>query len=385
VEGEYAAVKCTGPKELEGKYLVLFFAKTDKGWRNCSLRNSPPGTALRKHLADCMAEMQKLTATAGGTDAEWQRWLNDDQRAVLAWTDRQFRSYFDARTFAKWSEPERVTLETRCIDALKGPRSRDYYQAINTLGALRSTNGLPALRNIAYERADKNNRDRWMAVRSLGLIGAKTDVPELIHLVYHGNINTRWWAQLSLVRITGQNFGKDWNAWAKWWGGTGGQPAYKPEIIRWWDGQAEPDLLAQSLDENDQKFFADLKAKTASTQMASPKELAAKLRTAEPTMTGIRENWTAVVAALDGGNSTNALAALRRLAPHVQEFREKFQGTLLEAGTTNALELVKSLSAALEKSDKDAAQIALEAMNALGRNMEEQIKAINESAELGNK
>jgi HEAT repeat protein len=385
VAGGYAAVKCTGPKELEGKYLVLFFAKTDQGWRNCSLRNSPPSTALSKHLADCMAEMQKLTATTNANDTEWQRLLNEDQRAVLAWTDRQFRSYFDARTFSGWSEAERVTLETRCMDALKGPRSRDYYQAINTLGALRSTNGLPALRGIAYERADRNNRDRWMAIRSLGLIGAKADLPELIHLVYHGNINTRWWAQLSLVRITGQNFGKDWNAWAKWWDASGGQPAYRPEIIRWWDGQAEPDKLAQSLDEGDQKFFADLKTKSAATQTGSTNDLAARLRVAEPTMNGIRENWTAARAAMDSGDSTKALASLRQLAPFMQEFREKFQGTSLEAGTTKALELVKSLSAALEKGNQDAAQITLEAMNTLGKDMEEQIKVIKESAESGNK
>ena len=64
-----------------------------------------------------------------------------------------------------------------------------------------------------------------------------------------------------MVQITGQNLGSDWNAWAKWWGETKGQPAYKPEIIRWWNGQPEPDKLAASLAESDQKFLADIKAK----------------------------------------------------------------------------------------------------------------------------
>lgn len=188
--------------------------------------------------------------------------LNENQRAVLEWTDRQFRSYFDARTFDGWSEKERSDLETRLIDSLKGPQSRDYFQAINTLGALRATNALPALRAIAYDRADKNNRDRWMAIRSLGLIGDPHDVPELIRLVYHGNVNTRWWAQISLVRLTGKNFGKDWNAWGKWWNDQKGQPAYQPEIIRWWNSQVEPEKLAASLDESDQKFLAGLKPKS---------------------------------------------------------------------------------------------------------------------------
>ncbi len=187
--------------------------------------------------------------------------LNDEQRAVLAWTDRQFRSFFDGRTFAGWADQQRTELETRCLDALKGPQAKEYFQAINTLGALRATNALPALRAIAYDRADKNNRDRWMAVRALGMMGEPADVPELIHLVYHGNVNTRWWAQISLVRLTRQNFGSDWNAWAKWWDESKGQPAYNSEIIRWWDGQAEPDKLAASLAESDQKFLAGLQSK----------------------------------------------------------------------------------------------------------------------------
>lgn len=205
------------------------------------------------------------TSGAGGGEgapAESNQLLNDDQRAVLAWTDRQFHSYFDGRTFGGWSVKERADLETRLIDALKGPQSRDYFQAINTLGALRSTNALPALRAIAYDRADKNNRDRWMAIRALSLIGDRADVPELIRLVYHGNVNTRWWAQISLVRLTGQNFGKDWNAWGRWWNGQNAQPPYQAEIIRWWNGQAENDKLAASLDESDQKFLADLKPRS---------------------------------------------------------------------------------------------------------------------------
>jgi hypothetical protein len=59
VEGEVAAVKCTGPKELEGKHLVLFFVKTADGWRNFGLRNSPPETPLKKHLAAFQAELAR--------------------------------------------------------------------------------------------------------------------------------------------------------------------------------------------------------------------------------------------------------------------------------------------------------------------------------------
>jgi hypothetical protein len=185
--------------------------------------------------------------------------LNDDQRLVLDWTDRQFRSFFDARSFDGWSDSERIKLEARLIDALNGPQTREYYQAINTLAALRSTNALPRLREIASERVDRNNRDRWMAIRALGFIGDKFAVPDLIHLVYHGNPNTHWWAQISLVQLTGQNFGGDWSAWGDWWNRQGGRPPFSPEIIRWWNGQAAPDKLAESLAESDRKFLTEIR------------------------------------------------------------------------------------------------------------------------------
>lgn len=262
----------------EGKgrnpYSTRSFGLVDGAWKNLGEDRWPDLDSAKKgfegkkeRLWQRFVELKKVTFTTGPRDeavaeTEWLLKLNDDQRAILAWTDRQFRSFFDARTFDGWSAEERGNLEKRLIDALSGPRSRDYYQGINSLAALRSTNALPKLREIAFDRAEKDNRDRWMAIRALGIIGDKTAVPELAHLVYHGNTNTRWWAQISLVRLTGQNFGKDWNAWGKWWNEQNGQPPFKPEIIRWWSGQASPDELAASLDESDQKFLAGLKRPT---------------------------------------------------------------------------------------------------------------------------
>ncbi|MFO1514002.1 MAG: Ig-like domain-containing protein [Verrucomicrobiota bacterium] len=348
---------------------------TDPGGRTAvpyllAFRTAPNGGATAKVAAE-----QAATATDASLSL-----LNEDQRAVLAWTDRQFRSFFDNRTFEGWSETERAELEAKSIDALKGPRSQDYYRAINTLGALHSIKALPALRGIAFERVDRNNRDRWMAIRSLGLIADKTDVPELIRLVYHGNVNTRWWAQISLVRITGKNFGKDWNAWSTWWNEQKFPPPYNPEIVRWWDGQPEPDKLAQSLEESDQKFLADLKGKSASAPKSSPDELVARLKAAEPTMKGIRENWTATATALNNGDTATALAAAQQLTPYIKEFLDQFRGTSLEAGTTKALALIKSLTVALEKDDQDAVQTTRSAMATLGRSMEEQIKSLAEAA-----
>jgi tRNA A-37 threonylcarbamoyl transferase component Bud32 len=191
--------------------------------------------------------------------------LNEDQRLMSQWTDSKFRRFFDERTFDGWSNNERAGLERRLIDTLKGPRSDEYYQAINSLGALRSLNALPALREIAFDRREKDNRDRWMSVRALGLLGDKQSAPEMIHLLYHYNVNTRWWAQISLVRLTGQNFGKDWQAWGKWWNSQNSQPPFNPEIIRWSKTQAEPDQLAESLAESDRRFLANIQGKGSST------------------------------------------------------------------------------------------------------------------------
>jgi hypothetical protein len=186
--------------------------------------------------------------------------LNDDQRLVMQWTDRQFRSFFDARSFEGWSDKDRQELETRLLDTLKGPHSREYYQAINSLAALRSAAAVEPLLAIAAERREKDNRDRWMAIRALGILGNKTVVPELIHLTYHGNVNTRWWAQISLVLLTGVNFGSDWQAWGKWWQEQGGQPAFNPDFVVWYQDPAfgDPARIGQTLAENDAKFLGQL-------------------------------------------------------------------------------------------------------------------------------
>ncbi|MGA3284296.1 MAG: protein kinase [Verrucomicrobiota bacterium] len=196
------------------------------------------------------------------TKAEsWKQLLNEDQRLVAQWTDDRFRDLFDARTFDGWSNQERANLERRSLDALKGPHMQDYDRAINTLAALHSTKALSALHEITFQRGNKDSRGRWMAVRALGIIGDQTAVPDLIHLLYYNNVNTRWWAQISLVQLTGQNFGKDWKAWGNWWNSKNGRPPFNPEVIRWWDGQAEPDELMASFAGSDQKFIESIEGK----------------------------------------------------------------------------------------------------------------------------
>jgi serine/threonine protein kinase len=59
VEGDLAAVRCTGPAELKGKCFVLFFVKTAGGWRNYSLRASMDNVPLSEHMANLKKGIEK--------------------------------------------------------------------------------------------------------------------------------------------------------------------------------------------------------------------------------------------------------------------------------------------------------------------------------------
>lgn len=269
---------CVLPVKLQAGKFYATWLNSDK-FKNFKAENGTPsvpylltfrtaGTGEVRTVTGIMSDPQFRSSGAAGSSpstleevAQAPAGLNENQRLVFDWTARQFRGFFDGRTFAGWSEKEKSDLETKLIDSLNGPITRDYYSAINTLAALRSTNALPTLRKIALERREKDNRDRWMAVRALGIIGDKASIPELIHLVYHGNINTRWWAQIALVQITGQNFGNDWNAWGEWWNKSGGEPKYNSELVVWYKDQGDAEKLKVTQAEHDTKFLGDLRAR----------------------------------------------------------------------------------------------------------------------------
>ena len=62
VDGKLAVVRCTGPAELKGKCLALYFVKTDDGWRNHSLR----ATTQDVPLPELMRESEKANPTGAG-------------------------------------------------------------------------------------------------------------------------------------------------------------------------------------------------------------------------------------------------------------------------------------------------------------------------------
>ena len=52
LDGRFAVVKCTAPDDPNGTCLVLYFVKTDRGWKNWMLRNSPPAIPLERYAKE---------------------------------------------------------------------------------------------------------------------------------------------------------------------------------------------------------------------------------------------------------------------------------------------------------------------------------------------
>ncbi len=201
--------------------------------------------------------------------------LNEPQRLYMQWTEENFSAFLDKSEYADLSDSAKAELEERWIKVLEGPWSRKYYDTINFLAAIKSKKAVKLLLHIAAERREKDNRDRWMAVRALGIIGDESVVPELIHLIYHYNQNTRFWAQISLARLTGVNFGYDWQKWGEWWNQQGKQPTFSPEKITWttsYPEWADPQKQKES-DRNFVERFSGTKEEESASVNTTPPQI----------------------------------------------------------------------------------------------------------------
>ena len=67
VVGDRAVVRCIGPDELNGTYLALGFVRTPHGWRNWSLKNSPPNQPLQRHFDNFSSQLDKLEDKVTGS------------------------------------------------------------------------------------------------------------------------------------------------------------------------------------------------------------------------------------------------------------------------------------------------------------------------------
>ncbi len=199
------------------------------------------------------AKIEKRTA-GEGLRKTFPETLNEAQKLYMNWTETYFTSFLDRNEYANLSDSAKKKLEEKWLKVLQGPWSQKYYHVINCLAAIKSKKAVNPLLKIATEHREKDNRDRWMATRALGIVGDESIVPELIHLVYHYNQNTRFWAQISLVRLVGANFASDWQAWGQWWNKEKDSPPFSSQKITW---TSRADWSNQKFQEEKDKAFIE--------------------------------------------------------------------------------------------------------------------------------
>jgi beta-lactamase regulating signal transducer with metallopeptidase domain len=177
---------------------------------------------------------RQLLAKARQRDREFPQdaKLNEAQRMFRDLSEIGDQGFLQA---AQWQEldPQQKADEQRWLRRLKSENESARMLAIYALTAMGSKKAVPGILQIAADRKEKDNADREAACRALGILADLSVVPDLVHLTYHYNRDTRFWAQISLVRLTGENFGRDVDAWRRWWEKRGGKPLIAKEKIAW--------------------------------------------------------------------------------------------------------------------------------------------------------
>ena len=192
--------------------------------------------------------------------------LNAQQAIHYKWTEVGFAEFLDRRHYFALPDRTRIEVETFWRTALEvSKRSWDNYlwysppefeyidvdyerfEAINCLACLKSKQAVSVVLRISTETVAKDNRERWMATRALGMIGDNSVVPDVIHLIYHYNVNVRLCAQIALVQMTGHNFESNWLEWGEWWNSTYGTPAFSSTRVQW---QLPPDATPEDREQS---------------------------------------------------------------------------------------------------------------------------------------
>jgi len=193
------------------------------------------------------------TRPSADTSAETEKEIQEhyakadpDVQEYIGWTARNFARgglWRAANAYENLSPEEREKRILYTVDVLKGDYGRHLCTALADAGALKDKRLLPGLIKVAAfhrEDSDYDCRPKWMAVAALGRQDDESAVPTLIPLVDHGNQNTRMWARASLVRLTGQNFGGDKQAWGKWWNDSGKKPLIDLKQLKPWTPPPRP-------------------------------------------------------------------------------------------------------------------------------------------------
>jgi hypothetical protein len=177
------------------------------------------------------------------------------------------------------ADPKEKADEERWLRQLSSDNESARTLAIHALTAMNSKKAVPGILQIAADRKEKDNADREEACRALGIIGDLSVVPDLVHLTYHYNRDTRFWAQISLVRLTGENFGRDVAAWKQWWEKQGGKPPISQETVAW---ATSPEMLRaadpKEMEAADRQIIEMAQKLTTGTSAGTPNSAAPTVR-----------------------------------------------------------------------------------------------------------
>jgi len=130
--------------------------------------------------------------------------------------------------------------EPAILTRLKSPNPKLAVVLIETLGAIGATSD--AAREAVRKALDSEDEAIVLAgLRALRGVPVKATVPRLIDLLDKGSRDIRVEAQVTLERMTGQQFGERVDLWRKWWKNYGA--GFRPEDVR----KPDPDALDQAL------------------------------------------------------------------------------------------------------------------------------------------
>ena len=181
------------------------------------------GCATSKHAVATKSVQQLCATVQQEVELRYTAASPEIQEYVL-WTAKSFgpgAMWLPENACANLTPDER---EKRIAYLVKLFNEAEYGRhlcaALAEASALKDGRLVPGLMRVAgYHLQDKDYdcRPKWIAVSALARQESPESVPLLISLADHGNQNTRNWARAALARITGQDFQKDKQAWAKWW------------------------------------------------------------------------------------------------------------------------------------------------------------------------
>lgn len=193
---------------------------------------------IAEHYAAAHPEVQEFVRHTARSFGRSGLWLNDN-------------------AFAALTEEQRTQHTNYLIGLLwEGEYGRHLCRGLAHASAIEDPRLVPGLMVVAAHHdaeADYDCRPKWMAVAALArqdlmhlppMDGDEANdagdsdstqyaVSLLVGLVDHGNQNTRFWARAALARHTGQDFGDDKNAWARWWVDAGHEPIDAPFLKPW--------------------------------------------------------------------------------------------------------------------------------------------------------